>query len=140
MEYTHDLRSISKKKVQAASSVHENFTHVESSDLGFDYQCCVAWSRNGRRVVIPTEVDWLLGPVDVFGSHACFGKIYFPCEFLHLPLGWVCFVNHRYVAARRRKCFGCLILDLQVLLLLLLLLRWRQVVWLLLLWRRPRHL
>src|SRR3954447_24703053 len=35
--YTHDLRSVGKKEVQAASSVHENFAHVESSDLGFDY-------------------------------------------------------------------------------------------------------
>src|SRR3954462_15079937 len=100
----------------------------------------VAWSRDGRWVVIPTEVDWLLGPVDVFGSHACFGKIDFPCEFLHLPLGWVCFVDHRHMAARWREYLGCSILDLQVLLLLLLLLllTWRQVVWLLLL--RRRHL
>src|SRR4051812_45360566 len=84
-------------------------------------------------MVIPTEVDRLLGPVDVFGSHAGLGKIDFPCEFLHLPLGWIRLVDRRHMPARRRECFGCTMLDLKILLLLRW---WRQVVLL----RRLRNL
>src|SRR4051812_36382861 len=94
----------------------------------------MAWSRDGWWMVIPTEVDRLLGPVDIFGSHAGFGKVDFPCEFLHLPLGWVRLVDHRHVPARRRECFGCTMLDLKILL------RWRWKVVLLLLLRRLQHL
>src|SRR4051812_44871201 len=114
--YPHDLQGACKQEVQAASSVHEDFAHVKPTDLGIDYQCRVAWSREGWWMVILTEVDRLLGPVDVFGIHAGFGKVDFPCEFLHLPLGWVRLVNHRHVPARRWECFGCTMLDLKVLL------------------------
>src|SRR3954462_4831747 len=86
--YPHDLQGASKEEVQAASSVHEDFAHVESANLSFDYQCRVAWSRDGRWMVIPTEVYWLLGPVDVLCNHAGFGKVDFSREFLHIPLGW----------------------------------------------------
>src|SRR3954470_10732344 len=86
-------------------------------------------------MIIPTEVDRLFRPVYVFSNHAGFGKVDFPREFLHLPLGWVRLVDHRYMPARRWECFGCMMLDLKVLL------RWwlRQVVLLLLL-RRLLHL
>src|SRR3954463_2873938 len=36
--YAHDLQGAGEEEVQAASSVHEDFAHVEAANLSFDYQ------------------------------------------------------------------------------------------------------
>ena len=57
--YIHGSQGGGKYEVEAAASVHEDFTHVEPSNLGFEYQRGVSWSWNFGWMIFPVEADVL---------------------------------------------------------------------------------
>ena len=63
--YVHGPQSSGEDEVEAAASIHEDFTHVESSNLGFEHQRGVSWSWNSGWMILFVEANVLFRPVEV---------------------------------------------------------------------------